>query len=311
MQSAVCTVAEGAYHFGVAALCNSLYRNGFRGRTFVFYRGDLPGWAGDATDAGPWRELVVADDFAVCFVLADGAWHLANGKPAFLRRVFDELLPTTDAVFYFDSDIVIECPWRFYEEWVGYGLALVQDMWDPYMYPTHIYKRRWRAQAERLGYNCRDVAGYFNSGFLGVRREDSEFLAVWDAIMQAIPVCGGDMRRIKLNDHTHPFNKMDQDAMNAAVLATTLEIANGSQEMMEIFPWAQIMSHAINFQKPWRRRYLWDALQGFPPGRPHLAYWRNVAGPIEPYSPAELKLKRIDVAAGRLIARLHHRSLLY
>src|SRR6185437_1551183 len=69
MQSTVCTVAEGAYHFGVAALCNSLYRHGFRGRVFVFYRGDLPAWASDATDAGPWRELVVADDFAVCFVL--------------------------------------------------------------------------------------------------------------------------------------------------------------------------------------------------------------------------------------------------
>ena len=43
-----------------------------------------------------------------------------------------------------------------------HGIALVQDMWDPGMLPTHLFKRRWRAHAERLGYDCRDVAGYFS-----------------------------------------------------------------------------------------------------------------------------------------------------
>src|SRR6185437_7411270 len=195
MRSTVCTVAEGAYHFGVAALCNSLYHNGFRGRVFVLYRGDLPRWASGAVDARAWRELTVADDFAVCFVPSESPWHLANEKPAFLRRIFGELHPSAEALFYFDSDIVIECPWRFYEEWIGYGLALVQDMWDPYMFPTHVFKRRWRAHAERLGYSCRNIAGYFNSGFLGVRREDRQFLAAWESMVRSIADSGDNMGR--------------------------------------------------------------------------------------------------------------------
>jgi hypothetical protein len=308
----VCTVAEGIYHFGVAALCNSLHRHGYRGQVWVGWRGALPGWAAAATGgAGPWQELAVDDDFSVCFVEIGGSNHLTNCKPAFLRRTLMEFAPQAGSVFYFDSDVVVRGDWSFFEEWVSYGVALMQDVWDTAMLPNHVFKKRWKAHAAKLGYQCRDVPGYYNGGFVGVRREDIRFLEVWEDLVASIAAAGGDLGRLRTGDPSHLFHKMDQDALNAAVLAANVEIASGSKEMMEIFPWSAVIAHAIDFKKPWKRNYLVDAAQGYPPGRPHLAYWQNVDGPISAYSRGRLAMKRVEVGLARVIGRVHHRSLHY
>ena len=48
----VCTLFEGDYHLGLAALINSLVRNGYRGRIAVGYHGALPPWLNQLQAAG-------------------------------------------------------------------------------------------------------------------------------------------------------------------------------------------------------------------------------------------------------------------
>jgi hypothetical protein len=58
-------------------------------------------------------------------------------------------------------------------------------------------------------------------------------------------------------------------------------------------------------KKPWSRKYLLDALRGFPPDRTHLAYWEFVDGPIGPFNRVELvgKNPNANCTPDRLVAQ--------
>lgn len=47
MKTTLCTLFEGHYHFGVAALVNSLVAAGYEGTVWVGHRGPLPDWIAD------------------------------------------------------------------------------------------------------------------------------------------------------------------------------------------------------------------------------------------------------------------------
>lgn len=80
-------------------------------------------------------------------------------------------------------------------------------------------------------------------------------------------------------------------------------------ESMGLYPRAnQMMAHAMFYKKPWCRPYILDALRGIPPGQSHLAYWRHIDGPIQPFSPLSRRLRRVEVAIARFIGLLHVRD---
>jgi hypothetical protein len=102
---------------------------------------------------------------------------------------------------------------------------------------------------------------------------------------------------------------MDQDVLNATIMATDTTIALLGYEAMGLFPHTgAVMPHAIFHQKPWRRNYVFGALRGFPPDCTHLAYWEFVDIPIRSFNRFELIRKKIQVAMARSIGRLHTRS---
>ena len=100
MSYAICTLFEGNYHYGVAALSNSLYRKKFRGSIYVGYRGKLPDWANSAKDTTSFewngsKTLEVGEGMQVHFLPLDTDYHFANYKPLYMLRLFDG--PATDA----------------------------------------------------------------------------------------------------------------------------------------------------------------------------------------------------------------------
>src|SRR4051812_25512698 len=115
MTSAICTLFEDHYHNGVAALINSLYKNGFRGDFYAGYRGTLPTWAGKAVESSilQWsgaKSLKVAEGLNIHFLPVTTNFHFAHYKPDFMLALMNSNTQP-DFVAYFDPDIINLCNW--------------------------------------------------------------------------------------------------------------------------------------------------------------------------------------------------------
>jgi hypothetical protein len=307
--SVVCTLAQGSYFNGVAALANSLVQAGFQGSIVVGYRGSKPTWLAELKKDPVSDVYVVAPQVLLKLVELSGAWHLNNCKAHLLKQI---LLEQTDIelVFYFDTDIVIKHSWDTFVEWARDGVVLVLDIADSYMSPHHVYRRAWQALASKQGLNCRDFTGYVNGGCIGINRAYKEFALVWSALMEELERDGANMKEMQNWKGKLAFSRMDQDVLNATIMATNTPIALLGSEAMGMFPWANVvMPHAMFQKKPWIRNYLFDAFRGFPPDPAHRAYWEFVDGPIRPFNRLKLARKKIQVRIARLIGLLHSRSL--
>lgn len=306
----VCTLAEGSYFLGTSALVNSLAKAGFCGDIVIGYCGSPPAWLEMLSPGNTPGTYVVGQQIQLRLVEIDRPWHLSNCKPAFMRSILLEICPDADIIYYFDSDIVITHPWATFVEWATYGVVLVQDLADSCMSPYHVYRQSWRELSARIGNECRDITGYFNGGCVGLQRSQMALIEVWDRLIHELERDGADMRLMKDPRRKLALARMDQDMLNAAVMATTVPLAVLGYEAMGIFPWVgEVMPHAVWGTKPWKRGYIFDALRGFPPGRVHNHYWKHANGPIRTFSGAAYFWKRAQLAIGNLIGLLHMRSL--
>ncbi|GHV58608.1 hypothetical protein FACS1894182_11360 [Bacteroidia bacterium] len=123
MNTIICTLYEKHYHYGVAALLNSLAKYGFEGDFYIGYRGELPFWAKpvvetiDFTDKADWKSIkkvAISDRITLHFILLETDYHLSNYKPTFMCDLWESLSEKPDGIFYFDPDIVIKCNWVFF-----------------------------------------------------------------------------------------------------------------------------------------------------------------------------------------------------
>jgi hypothetical protein len=305
----VCTLSEGRYFYGVAGLANSLVRSGFTGSLVVGYRGELPRWLGTPTVEQTLQVYAITPALQLVAVPVAGDWHLNNCKPHFIERVLGELCPQAEVVYYLDTDIVVTHPWSNFVTWSRSGVVLVLDVADSHMSPHHVYRHAWRALAARQGYECRTVTGYVNGGCIGINRAHAGFVTVWRRLMEELEREGADMRKMKNATGRLEFYRMDQDVLNATIMATDIPVALFGPEAMGSFPWVgEILPHAMWHRKPWDRNYIVDALRGFPPGRAHRAYWQHADGPVKPFTTLELSRKRLQLSLGHAIGLLHTRS---
>lgn len=319
MNSAVCTLFEGSYHLGLAALVNSLHRAGFRGQVFAGYRGALPPWAGAAVEVqmDPWlgaRSLDVTADLSLVFLPLDTDYHLTNYKADFMLALLDASARDADALFYLDPDICVVHPWRYFDEWVTCGVALCEDVNSPLPenHPRRVGWRRYYAQ-HGLSLNFR-TAQYVNGGFVGVHRNDRAFLVSWKQTMDLMAAEIGSLSLALTANASYRstgfadcFDRTDQDALNAAVEATAQRVSVIGKEAMGLKPGPALIPHAIGHVKPWRTNYIAWCFRGFPPRLVDKAFWSSVAYPIAPYSSVTRWRKRAELLIASAIGRVFSR----
>jgi hypothetical protein len=311
--SAVCTLFEGNYHYGVAALVNSLYKNGFTGDIYAGYRGELPPWANEAKESTDmmWAGGKTIKSLAGCdihFLPVETDVHLTNYKPAFmlaLQQYVDR------GLFYFDPDITVKCQWQFFEDWINCGVAVVQEIIMNNCSPFHPRRLRWQPVIEKAGRRTeRLLYNYFNGGFCGVKKNDLDFIKAWYEITET------GIKYFDFDPHyfTKPIVQTniiptgDQDALNIAAMCSKASISDFGPEGMDFIPGGWLMSHATGQPKPWHINYIKKALRGEKISLAEKNYWSYINSPIITHTNSQLKLKKLSIKIASLINRLYSKK---
>jgi hypothetical protein len=313
----VCTLFELDYHHGVAALVNSLCRNGFAGKVYAGYRGELPPWALAATPLRGGGEndtaiLTVTSQVEIHFVPVKTSFHLANLKPEFMLRVW-ALNEGADLMYYFDPDIVICEEWNYFHRWASKGVAVCED-WNSPLARYHPRRLYWRDYFRGYGFKLRPGESYYvNSGLVGIPNSLRSFLSLWKSMLEFVGLAVGGLensatgRRTKGAPHKSlacPFSNPDQDALNAACEVTEGVVSVMNKNAMGWGYGHCVAAHAIGKWKPWSKTFLNEALRGTAPVIADKLYWRADQVPLRSHSVGLVQRKRLELLLARIIAAL-------
>lgn len=320
--SIICTLFEGHYHHGVAALYNSLYSNGYRGTIYVGYRGELPSWAlkGKRESIEKWGyaiTLTPIKGMQIVFLPLVTNYSLTNYKPDFMMDLWEGPAKDADAMFYFDSDIIINKSWACFEQWVNCGVALCEDINSP-MQEFHPCRVGWRNYYKNFNIDLLFKNQiYVNGGFIGLVKKDISFLSLWIQLQECMAKSiGGLENSIFLNQNYNStiiktegfqiFAKSDQDALNATIEACKDKISYLSKkEGMGFGSLDAVMFHALGSPKPWKANYLLRIINGRSPRPVDEYYWNNKNFPITTHHKFEKKRKIISIKISKFIGKFY------
>ena len=317
MSSVICTLFEGHFHYGVAALVNSHYQHGFKGDFFIGYRGELPFWATAATNNNSlnWpgtKTLIIAEELKLHFLPINTNAHFTNYKTHFILELWEKCIDDSlvTGILYFDPDIVNKCSWKYYEQWITYGVALVHEIvWND-MPPSHPKRHQWATVASGLGYQIKNkLNSQINAGFIGVASDKLGFIQMWNnLITHAVQNFKFDMTKLAQHpDNNNLFSAGDQDLLNLTAMCTNEDLSEFGPEGMDFISGGWPMSHATGSPKPWKKNFIMSALNGKPPTLADKAYWKNVNGPVNCYKPIKIKFKRFCIVGAAFIGRFYAR----
>lgn len=303
VNTAICTLFEGDYHYGVGVLANSFYAHGFRGTIYAGYRGSLPPWLSGAKEVNGFTEFSPADGLVIRFIPLATKLHLTNYKPEFMLELWEKHCPQAESLFYFDPDITIKCRWTFFEEWIEAGVAVCQDI-NGWMPDNHPIRYAWRKQLSPLGLEFRTrFDAYFNGGFVGVLARDRAFLKDWERVQALMHQIGVDFFSIGFGDRTLPFVCRDQDALNITCMTTERKISYMGQDAMD-FQHGYVMTHAVGGIKPWRKKMLVNTIMnGEAPSLADKRFYAFARHPISVFSGASFSFRKIDLLFASAIGR--------
>ena len=311
MSSAICTLFEGHFHFGLGAFVNSLYAKNYRGKIYVGYRGELPPWVVNAKTIDGFTEYSPADGLTLRFIPLATKIHLTNYKPDFMLSLWEKHCPEVKSLFYFDPDITLIGDWSFFEDWTEGGVALCADV-NASMPPSHPLRHAWKRYYQNHPVTFRrEPELYFNGGFVGLKREHEEFLHCWRTIQELMVPAIGGMQNVNVKDRTFLFCKTDQDALNVTAMASESPISPMGQDGMDFQQGGggYVMSHAAGALKPWKKQFVRHLLKrGNSPSRADRLYFRFVESPIRLYPAATLSYQRFFLLTASFLGRFMGRD---
>ena len=325
-KSVVCTLFEGHYHFGVAALSNSLYKNGFRGSIYIGFRGILPHWTEKAIanlELG-WenaKTLKVVEGLELNFLPLNTNYHLTNYKPDFMLELLAGPAKNAEGIYYFDPDIVLVAPFVFLVEWIDCGVAVCEDVNSPLQkfHPRRVaWRRYFRKYNLDLTYKNQI---YVNGGFIGVRKCDFHFLNIWKNVQELMGHEIGGLNRSAFDNYNQLFNPLsnqlsgdyapfcytDQDALNAAIEVHDGNVSYTGKAAMSFSDGLALMPHALGHSKPWLINPLVELLKGDKPRRIDKEFWNIIDYPIKAFSSGKVKRMKFTIKISAFLSRLYGR----
>ncbi|MFH7000367.1 hypothetical protein ACHRVZ_20810 [Flavobacterium sp. FlaQc-57] len=321
MISAVCTLFEGHYHYGVATLSNSLYTQGFRGTIYVGYRGSLPNWIlkGKKESVGKWKEAISVspvEGIQLVFLQLATTYSLTNYKPDFMLELWEGAAKDADALFYFDPDIVVIDSWKCFEQWVDCGVAVCEDINSP-LQEFHPRRHGWRNYFKNYDIDLQYKNQiYVNGGFVGLSKKNISFLKLWIKLQESMGDAIGGLDKSIFFNQTHNstilkmegfqfFDKSDQDALNATIEAYDGAISYIGKDGMGFIPGEATMIHALGSLKPWRINHFIRFFKGRIPRREDVVYWENSKSPILAHSRGEIRKKQMAIKISKFLGRFY------
>jgi hypothetical protein len=292
---------DGDYHFGVAALANSLVRSNFKGFINTAYRGSLPPWVEQLKHIDS-NTFYLVPDIIIHFEQIKTEMHLAYYKAYFIRQTFKDF-PSTNKIFYFDVDIVISAPWSFFSNWLDDDVCLCLDNSYEYVHHNHPWRKEWKRLAKVESSFRNPVTAYVNSGFIGIKRKSIALLDKWIELTEKFEEIGGNLKEINQNGKSS--YKGDQDLLNAAItVCPEIELSLIGKEGMGFSQPAYLMSHAIAKVKPWKKNYLkYLIAKGHKPSHSEKDFFKYCKHPIKLFSSFHFFLKKTNLMLATFFGR--------
>ncbi|KAA6465390.1 hypothetical protein DYQ86_05475 [Acidobacteria bacterium AB60] len=251
----------------------------------------------------------VRDDFQVQLIEWPTGRNLSLDKPRFLLHVLNEAAPDAGGAVFFDADITVHGSWNFFERWFKEGLALCLDACYPLVPSGHPWRAGWRRLANEAGYDpIRSSEYYVNSGFVGVPRSLQGTIEVWAALINHFVQTRSMMvDAVKFAAREDAFVG-DQDMLNAALMTTDDPLSILGLEGMDFAAAGYTMSHAVEGNKPWKKRFVRDALSGRPPSTADKHFWNYADHPLRLFGPAQVRLQRSSLKLASAVGRFYRTS---
>ena len=301
----VVTLVEESYLIGAVTLYNSLIRNGFAGKYIIGYRNynKLPIRSKQSIEG--------CDKSEIELIEVDTKLHFTNYKPQFMKRILAEY-SDIEKITYLDPDIVLASPFEWIDKWCEGGPLASSDV--NYWFPAeHPLRNHWM---ESLDLKCKHPLQYYiNGGQLSIKKEHSDFLNLWENIMNKFQeittderlYAKGDIKNSRGSGRWDAFMAPDQDALNIALMSWPNKISILGPDVMG-FTGMGMLPHAIGSHKPWKVCYVLRVFNGYGPRYVDKIFWKYANNPLQSYRKLFLIFKRLDLLLSGFLSRFYSKN---